>query len=144
MSPNESEGKPRGDQMTTDFFENVLTQYLADDRIESGVVRLELDDGRTRRVVVDDDTESLDPHEYLQRELAEVSYLIEANEELLDEPLELSIPVADADRVVEEAQQEEAVSTLFQATGIRTLLEQLQAIIEAKTPQSETGTQSGE
>lgn len=143
MSSNESEGTPRGDQMTTDFFENVLTGYLEDDRIESGVVRLELDDGRTRRVVVDDETESLDPHEYLKRELAEVSYLLAEHEELLDEPIELSIPVADADRVVDEAEEEGAVSTLFQTGGIQTLLEQLQAIAETKTA-DEGGANPGE
>ena len=132
MPADQSDDKARGDQMTTDFFDSVLTEYLENDRIESGVVRLDLDDGRTRRIVLDDDTESLVPHEYVKRELAEVSYLLAKNEDLLDEPLELSIPVEDADRVVEEAREEEAVSTLFQTGGIQTLLDHLQRVIEAK------------
>lgn len=132
MTSDHPEEKYRGDQMTTDFFENVLTEYLADDRIESGLLRLELDDGRTRRLVVDDDTESLDPHEYIKRELAEVIQLIDENAELFDEPLELSIPVADADRVVQEAEEEGAVRTLFQADGIRGLLEELHAVVDLK------------
>lgn len=129
MTDDEPLEKPRGDQMTTDFFENVLTTYLEADRIESGVMRLELDDGRTRRLVIDDDTESLDPYEYLERELAEVIYLIEENEDLLDEPVELSIPVGDVDRVIEEAEEEAAVTTLFRASGVQTVLENLHAIV---------------
>mgnify|MGYP000367845310 CR=1 FL=1 len=132
MTDDEPLEKPRGDQMTTDFFENVLTTYLEEDRIESGVMRLELDDGRTRRLVIDDDTESLEPYEYLERELAEVIYLIEENEDLLDEPVELSIPVGDVDRVIEEAEQEAAVTTLFQASGVQTVLEHLHAVVAGR------------
>lgn len=132
MTSDHPAEKPRGDQMTTDFFEDVLAEYLADDRLEGGVVRLELDDGRSRRIVVDDDTESLDPYEYLKRELAETIYLIEENEELLDEPVELSIPVGDADRVVEEAERDEAVTTLFQTSGIKMLLEHLQLALDGE------------
>jgi hypothetical protein len=132
MASEHSEGKPRGDRMTTDFFENVLTEYLEDDRIESGVVRLELDDGKTRRIVIDDDTESLDRHEYITRELDEVGHLVAENQDLFDEPLQLSIPVEDTDRVVQEAKEEGAVGTLFHAGGIQTLLEQLQNIVAVK------------
>lgn len=121
--------KPRGDQLTTDFFENVLETYLAEDRLEGGVLRLHLDDGKTRRLVVDDETGSLDPYEYLLRELEEVITLVEENEALLDEPVELSIPVGDADRVVEEATEEETVTTLFRTGGIVTVLEHLQTVV---------------
>jgi hypothetical protein len=129
MTDETAPEKPRGDQMTTDFFETVLTTYLEEDRIESGVLRLDLDDGRTRRLVIDDESESLDPYEYLQRELAEVIYLIEENEDLLDEPVELSIPVGDTERVIEEAEQDEAVTTMFRASGIQTVLEHLHAVV---------------
>lgn len=132
MTDDQPQEKPRGDQMTTDFFENVLTAYLDDDRIESGVLRLDLDDGRTRRLIVDDDTESLDRYEYLKRELEELIYLIEANEDVLDEPVELSIPVDDADRVVEEATEDQAVTTVFQTSGIKTVLEHLHAVMRDK------------
>lgn len=132
MTDDQPQEKPRGDQMTTDFFENVLTAYLDDDRIESGVLRLDLDDGRTRRLIVDDDTESLDRYEYLKRELEELIYLIEANEDVLDEPVELSIPVDDADRVVEEATEDQAVTTVFQTSGIKTVLEHLHAVMGDK------------
>lgn len=132
MASDQSEGKPRGDRMTTDFFETVLTEYLEEDRIESGVIRLELDDGKTRRIIVDDDTESLDRHEYIERELAEVGYLVAENRDLFDEPLQLSIPVEDTNRVVTEAKEEGAVSTLFHASGIQTLLDQLQDIVDMK------------
>lgn len=132
MTDDQPQEKPRGDQMTTDFFENVLTAYLDDDRIESGVLRLDLDDGRTRRLIVDDDTESLDRYEYLKRELEEIIYLIEANEDVLDEPVELSIPVDDVDRVVEEATEDQAVTTVFQTSGIKTVLEHLHAVMGGK------------
>jgi hypothetical protein len=132
MASDQSEGKPRGDRMTTDFFETVLTTYLEEDRIESGVIRLELDDGKTRRIIVDDDTESLHRHEYIERELAEVGHLVAENEDLFDEPLQLSIPVEDTNRVVQEAKEEGAVSTLFHASGIQTLVEQLQDIVDVK------------
>lgn len=131
MTTDRPRSKPRGDQLTTDFFENVLTTYLDEDRIESGVVRLELDDGRTRRLVIEDDTEALESHEYLQRELAEVIYLIERNEDLLDDPVALPIPVDDADRVIEEATETGTVTTLFETDGIRTLLEHLLAVVES-------------
>jgi hypothetical protein len=132
MTDDQLQEKPRGDQMTTDFFENVLTAYLEDDRIESGVLRLDLDDSRTRRLIVDNDTESLDRYEYLKRELEEVIYLIEANEDLLDEPVELSIPVGDVDRVIEEATEDQAITTVFQTSGIKTVLEHLHAVVGGK------------
>lgn len=119
--------------MTPDFFANVLEQYLENNRIESGVLRLELDDGRTRRLIIEEDTESLDPYEYLLRELQEIVYLIEENEVLFEETLELSIPVEDADRVVEEARADGAVTTLFQADAVTHLLEDLRAIVETKS-----------
>lgn len=144
MTADQQNGTSRGDRMTTDFFENVLTEYLENDRIESGVLRLELDDGRTRRLVVDDDTESLDAHEYTKRELEEMSYLIEENEELFDEPVELSIPVADEDRVVEEATEDGAVRTLFGASGIQTLLDQLHALADENEVQSSQADTAGD
>lgn len=116
--------------MTPAFFENVLLTYLEEDRIESGVLRLDLDDGETRRIVVAAETESLDPYEYVLRELEEVISLIEENEDLLDEPVRLSIPVGDAERVIEEAREEERVTTLFRSSGIITVLEHLQGLVE--------------
>lgn len=130
MTTDQPQSKPRGDQLSTEFFENVLTSYLEDDRLESGVLRLELDDGRTRRLVVDDDTESLGPYEYIRQELAEVIYLLEENEDLLDEPVGMSIPVEDTDRVIEEATEEGAVTTLFHTDGVKTILEHLLAVLE--------------
>ncbi|MFT4883794.1 MAG: hypothetical protein ACI8U4_001307 [Natronomonas sp.] len=130
MTTDQPQNKPRGDQLSTEFFENVLTSYLEDDRIQSGVLRLELDDGRTRRLVVDDDTEGLGPYEYIRRELAEVIYLLEENEDLLDEPVGMSIPVEDTDRVIEEATEEGAVTTLFHTDGVKTILEHLLAVLE--------------
>jgi len=132
MADDTPQEKPRGDQMTTDFFENVLASYLEEDRLESGVLRLETDDGRTRRLIIDDDTGDLDRYEYIKRELAEVIYLIEENEDLLNEPVELPIPVGDTERVIEEAKEEEAVTTVFQAGGIKTVLEHLQAVVGSK------------
>lgn len=41
----------------------------------------------------------------------------------------LSIPVGDADRVVEEATEEETVTTLFRTGGIVTVLEHLQTVV---------------
>jgi hypothetical protein len=118
---------PRGDKMTTDFLEDVLLAYLEEDRIESGVLRLDLEDGRTRRIVVDDETASLDPYEYVLRELAEVIALIDENEDLLEEPVNLTIPVGDTEQVVEEATEDGTVTTLFRPEGITTVLEHLQA-----------------
>lgn len=129
--------KSRGDKMTTDFFESILETYLAEDRIESAVLRLDLDDGRTRRIVVDDDTESLSPYEYVERELDEVADLLESNEDLFEEPIELSIPVADETRVIEEARSEEAVTTLFQPTGVATVLDGLHERIGERTDRAE-------
>jgi hypothetical protein len=134
MTTDRPQSKPRGDQLSTDFFADVLTSYLEDDRIESGVLRLELDDGRTRRLVIDDDTEALAPYEYVRRELAEVIYLLEENEALLDEPVGVSIPVEDADRVIEEATEEEAVTTLFHTEGVKTILEHLLAVLDERDP----------
>lgn len=130
MTEDYPESRARGDQMTTEFFDNVLSKYLEEDRLESGVLRLELDDGKTRRIVVDDDTESLDTHEYLKREIEEVMHLIEANEDLLDQPVELAIPVGDAERVVEEAEEDGAVTTWFQPEGIKTVLDHLRVMVE--------------
>lgn len=143
MTADHSDAKPRGDKMTTDFFENVLLTYLEEDRLESGVLRLDLDDGRTRRIVVEEDTESLDPYEYLLRELEEVIFLLEENEDLLSEPVELSIPVGDADRVVAEAREAETVTTLFGASGITTVLEHLRDLAASEREQADEDT-SGE
>lgn len=129
MPSDQPRSKPRGDRMTTDFFEDVLAEYLAEDRIESGVVRVDLDDGRTRRVVVDDDTESLGSHEYVRRELEETIDLLEANDDLLEHPIELSIPVDDEERVIEEA-EDGAVTTWFQPEGIVELLDHLRVALE--------------
>lgn len=130
MTDDQPQEKLRGDKMTADFFEDVLVTYLEEDRLESGVLRLDLDDGETRRIVVEAETESLDPYEYVLRELEEVISLIEENEDLLDEPVRLSIPVGDAERVIEEAREEETVTTLFRSSGIITVLEHLQSLIE--------------
>ncbi|WP_220132574.1 hypothetical protein [Natronomonas sp. LN261] len=132
MADDTPQEKPRGDQMTTDFFEKVLASYLEEDRLESGVLRLDIDDGRTRRLIIDDDTGELDRYEYIKRELEEVIYLIEENEDLLDEPVELPIPVGDTERVIEEAKEEDAVTTVFQAGGIKTVLEHLHAVVGGK------------
>lgn len=132
MTNDQPPEKPRGDQMNTEFFENVLASYLEEDRLESGVLRLELDDGRTRRLVVNDDTVPLDKYEYILRELEEVIALIDENEELLDEPLEVSIPVADTERVIEEARDNEAVTTVFQTAGITTILEHVLTVLGGK------------
>lgn len=116
--------------MTTDFFADVLSEYLQDDRIEEGVVRIELDDGRTRRFVVADDTESLAPYEYVRRELEEALVLVEENDELFDQPVELSIPVRDERRVREEIDEEGAVTTWFKPEGFALVLENLLAMVE--------------
>lgn len=129
METDQPGEKPRGDQMTTDFFRNVLETYLEEDRIESGVLRLELADGQTRRIVVEDDTASLDPYEYVLRELEETIHLIEENEDLLDDPIELSVPVGDTERVIEEVTEEETVTTLFRTSGITTILEHLHDVV---------------
>lgn len=144
MTDDEPRGTVRGDKMTTEFFENVLLGYLEDDRIESGVLRLELDDGATRRIVVDDDTESLDPYEYILRELAEVITLIEETEDLLDEPVELSIPVSDTGRVIEEVRDEETITTLFQSGGVQILIEHLHELVEEEQARADHADTSGE
>lgn len=131
--------KSRADKMTPEFFENVLETYLSEDRIESAVLRLELDDGRTRRIIVEEDTESLSPHEYVKRELDELAYLLEANAELFEEPIELSIPVADEQQVVEEARSAEAITTLFQPAGIATTLDGLSARVDDSSASADAG-----
>lgn len=130
MSDDNPRETPRGDKMTTDFFEDVLATYLEEDRIERGVLRLELEDGETRRIVVDDETASLDPYEYVLRELEEVISLLADAEEMLDDPVEVSIPVGDADRVVEEVRAEGTVTALFRTSGIETVLEHLRDRVE--------------
>ncbi len=140
MAPDHSESKPRGDRMTTDFFETVLTEYLEEDRIEEGVVRVTLDDGRTRRFVISDDTESMDPFEYVRRELEEVTYLVEENEDRFDQPVELSIPVRDEERVHDEVEAEGAVTTWFKPDGVGLLLEHLRAMVdESRDPTDQIG-----
>lgn len=132
MTGEQPAERPRGDRMTTEFFENVLTKYLDEDRLAGGVLRLELEDGSTRRIVVDDDTESLGSHEYIKQELEELMFLVEQNKDLFDEPLQLSIPVDDTERVVTEAKSDGSVSTLFHAQGIGSLLKELHAVVDAK------------
>jgi hypothetical protein len=131
-----ADDKARGDQFTTDFFEDILTTYLEDGEIESAVVRLDLDDGTTRRFVIEDETEALDPYEYLQRELEELRYLLEENQDALSTPVELSIPVADTDRVVEDAREEDAVTTMVQPSGVSTILECMREQLEKQTAET--------
>ncbi|ELY74537.1 hypothetical protein [Natrinema pallidum] len=142
MSPDHSDSKLRGDRMTTDFFEDVLAEYLEADRIDAGVVRLRLDDGRTRRFVIGDETESMAPYEYVRRELAEVKSLIDGNEDRFDQPVEFSVPVRDAERVITEAEDEGAVTTWIKPEGVGLLLEHLHAMADETDvdPPAETNT----
>ncbi len=114
--------------MTPAFFEDVLAEYLDEDRVEEAVVRLELDDGTTRRVVVAEDTESLDPDEYAARELAEARRLIEGHADRFETPAELTVPVRDADRVREEIASDDAVTTWVKPEGIARLLGHFEAL----------------
>lgn len=123
MTDDQSDVESGDEKKLSEFVENELTEYIEEGRLERGILRLEVDDGPTRRLVVDDDTVSIDRFEYILRELEEVIALIDENEELLDEPLEVSIPVADTERVIEEAKENEAVTTVFQTAGITTILE---------------------
>ncbi|ELZ15057.1 hypothetical protein C478_05909 [Natrinema thermotolerans DSM 11552] len=141
MTSDSSESKPRGDRMTTDFFEDVLTEYLADGRIESGVVRLRLDDGRTRRFVVGDDTESMHAYEYVRRELAEAQRLIEGNDDRFDQPVEFSVPVRDEDRLLAELEDEGAVTTWIKPDGFGLLLEHLRAMADEPEPEPSDATE---
>jgi hypothetical protein len=129
--------KPRGDQMTPEFFEDVLTSYLDDDRIEGGVLRLELDDGTTRRIVLAEDTESLAPFEYVDRELAETAFLLAANDGTFDAAVDLEVPVDDADRVVTEAREEGAVTTMFTPAGIGELIDHFRAQIGSEAERTD-------
>ncbi|WP_226483309.1 hypothetical protein [Natrinema amylolyticum] len=137
MTTDSTASKARGDRMTTDFFEDVLAEYLEEDRIVDGVVRLTLDDGRTRRFVIGDDTESMGPYEYVRRELAEAKYLIEENEDRFDRPVEVSVPVRDEETVLAEVEDEGAVTTWFKPEGFGLLLEHLCAMADDE-PRGET------
>ncbi|WP_211290195.1 hypothetical protein [Natrinema ejinorense] len=138
MTTDSTKSKPRGDRMTTDFFDDVLTEYLEDDRIEDGVVRLRLDNGRTRRFVIGDDTESMDSFEYVRRELEEVQHLIDENEDRFDQPVEFSVPVRDEEQVLEEVEDEGAVTTWIKPEGFGLLLEHLHAMAGDETPAEPT------
>ncbi|WP_200531880.1 hypothetical protein [Halorubrum sp. LN27] len=127
----ETDAVPRGDRMTPAFFEDVLAEYLDADRIEEAVVRLELDDGTTRRVVVAEDTESLGPDEYAARELAEARRLIEGHADRFEAPAELTVPVRDADRVREEIASDDAVTTWVKPEGVAQLLGHFEALTRA-------------
>lgn len=143
MTPDRTNSKPRGDRMTTDFFEDVLREYLEEGRIEGGVVRLRLDDGRTRRFVVGDDTESMAPYEYVRRELAEARRLIEDNEDRFDHPVELSVPVGDEDRVRAELEEEGAVTTWIKPEGAALLLDHFREMAASgdEVPAATDGTE---
>lgn len=113
--------------MTPGFFEDVLAEYLDADRVEEAVIRLELDDGSTRRVVVAEDTESLGPDEYAARELAEARRLIERHADRFEAPAELTVPVRDADSVREEIASDDAVTTWVKPEGVARLLGHFEA-----------------
>jgi hypothetical protein len=113
------------DRVNPAAFMEILEAYAEDDRIESGVCRLELADGAERRLVIDEDLPALDDDAYAQREIAELIALFEESEDFEDRSVELTIPVADIDRVVAEAENLGSITTYFDVTGIRSLLAQL-------------------
>jgi hypothetical protein len=114
--------------MTPAFFEDVLAEYLDADRVEEAVIRLELDDGTTRRVVVAEDTGSRGPDEYAARELAEARRLIEGHADRFEAPAELTVPVRDADRVREQISSDDAVTTWVKPEGVSRLLGHFEAL----------------
>lgn len=118
------------DRVNPAFFRDIVDEYVAEDRLTGGVARLEIDGENERRFVVAEELPELSDDAYLAAELAELVDVLERDDELLDRPLELSIPVADAERVVEEAESEETVTVLFEPAGVRTLLEGLLTELE--------------
>lgn len=120
------------DRVTPTHFREILSAYADDERIEGGVCRFELDDGTERRLVIAEDIPSLDDDAYAKLEIGELIGLFEDTEDLLDRPIELSIPVADTERVVTQAEEEGEVTVWFEPEGIKTLLEQLLVGLEAE------------
>lgn len=118
------------DRVNPEFFRDIVDEYVAEDRLTGGVARIEVDGEDSRRFVVADELPELSDDAYLAAELAELIDVLDRDEELLDRPVELSVPVADAERVVEEAETEETVTVLFEPTGVRALLDGLLTELE--------------
>lgn len=120
------------DRVTTDFFRDIVDEYVAEDRLQRGYARFDVDDeDRERRFVVEDDLPELSDTAYVEAEVRELVDVLDRDEDVLDQPVELSIPVGDADRVREEVEEDGTVTVLFQPEGVQTLLEQLLAGLDA-------------
>lgn len=115
------------DRVSPGFFHKIVGEYVDDDRLTGGEARLEIDGERTRRVVVGESVADLDETAYVRAELAELIDVLEAGDRLLEQPLELEVPVEDRERVVEEVTEEGTVTVLFNPEGVQSLLQEMAA-----------------
>lgn len=130
------------DRVTPAAFADIVSEYDAADRIAGGTCRLDLDDGTERRLVVAEDLPALDDDAYAEQEITELAALFADADDLLDRPVELTIPVGDVDRVVTEAEELGAITVWFETEGVAALLTQLLEELEAA--RDATGVAPGE
>lgn len=125
------------DQVTPSFFRSIVEGYVDEDRLDGGVARLTVDGDRERRFAIGNDLPEMSDTAYLEATLRELTDVLAAQEDQLDQPVELSIPVADTERVLTEVEDEGTVTVLFQPQGIETLLDQLLADLRDGDVESE-------
>lgn len=129
------------DRVTPAFFRDIVSEYVEADRLDRGIARLTVDGDRERCFVVADGLAEVSDAAYAEAEIAEVIAVLESDGGLLEQPLELSVPVGDEERVIEEVTETGTVSVFLQPEGLVTILQNLLAALEDG---SERGTGAGE
>ncbi|MHB9288184.1 hypothetical protein ACKVMT_14240 [Halobacteriales archaeon Cl-PHB] len=119
------------DRVNPEFFRDIVDEYDQRGELHRGFARLDVED-KTRRFAIADELTELSDGAYVAGEIAELVDVFEKDDEVLDEPVELVIPVADEERVIEEAAEEGTVTVMFEPAGVQTLLEQLLAALAAE------------
>lgn len=118
------------DRVTPSFFRDVIEEYVETDRLDRGIARFEIDGDRERCFVVADALADLDEAAYAKAEIAELIAILDADPGILEQSMELAVPVADEDRVREEVAEQGTVTVVLEPAGLRTILENLLGALE--------------
>lgn len=108
-------------QSTPEFFVDTLSEHETRGDIEGGICTLRMADDGRRRFVIGADLNEMDERDYVVGAVEDLIDLIET-EGVLSGTFEARIPVDDADRVVEEAREENAVTVHFNDEALSGLL----------------------
>lgn len=108
-------------QATPGFFVDTVTEHESRNEIEAGMCALLMEDGGRRRFVINQDVNELTEDDYVIELGSDLIELIEDGG-IFDATIEATVPVDDADRVVEEAAEDGSVTLLIDDEALAGIL----------------------